>query len=105
MYCIDALLDAFPDARVLQIIRDGRDAVAGMLADPGVLSWFRAGLVDMDAEVPHPLLGVDREGDRAAGRGVGGREMRHALARHHAADGPAPHPAAPSSWSPCGTRT
>ena len=34
MYCAEALLDAFPDARILQIIRDGRDAVAGMLADP-----------------------------------------------------------------------
>ena len=29
MYCAEALLDAFPDARILQIIRDGRDAVAG----------------------------------------------------------------------------
>ncbi len=70
MYCIDALLDAFPDARVLQIIRDGRDAVAGMLADPGVLSWFRPGVVDIDAEFPHPLLGLEEEGDRARWPGL-----------------------------------
>jgi hypothetical protein len=70
MYCADALLDAFPDARVLQIIRDGRDAVAGMLADPAVLGWFRPGFVDIDAEFPHPLLGLESESDRAAWPGL-----------------------------------
>ncbi len=66
MYCAEALLDAFPDARILQIIRDGRDAVAGMLADPAVLAWFRPGFVDIGAEFPHPLLGLETEADRAA---------------------------------------
>ena len=70
MYCAEALLDAFPDARILQIIRDGRDAVAGMLADPAVLAWFRPGFVDVDAEIPHPLLGVETEADRAAWSGL-----------------------------------
>ena len=70
MYCVDALLDAFPDARVLQIIRDGRDAVAGMLADPSVLAWFKPGFVDTDAEFPHPLLGLEKEADRAAWPGL-----------------------------------
>ena len=70
MYCTEALLDAFGDARILQIIRDGRDAVAGMLADPGVLAWFRPGFVDIDAELPHPLLGLETEADRAAWPGL-----------------------------------
>ena len=70
MYCADALLDAFPDARFLQIIRDGRDAVAGMLADPSVLAWFKPGAVDIEAEFPHPLLGLEKEADRAAWAGL-----------------------------------
>jgi hypothetical protein len=70
MYCVDALLDAFPDARVVQIIRDGRDAVAGMLADPAVLAWFKPGCVDTGAEFPHPLLGLETEADRAAWPGL-----------------------------------
>jgi Sulfotransferase family len=70
MYCADALLDAFPDARFLQIIRDGRDAVAGMLADPSVLAWFKPGAVDADAEFPHPLLGLEEEADRVAWPGL-----------------------------------
>jgi hypothetical protein len=70
MYCVDALLDAFPDARVLQIIRDGRDTVAGMLADPSVLAWFKPGFVDTGAEFPHPLLGLEKEADQAAWPGL-----------------------------------
>jgi len=70
MYCVDPLLDAFPDARILQIIRDGRDAVAGMLADPSVLAWFKPGSVDTEAEFPHPLLGLENEADRTAWPGL-----------------------------------
>ena len=70
MYCADALLGAFPDARFLQIIRDGRDAVAGMLADPSVLAWFKPGGVDVAEEFPHPLLGLEDEADQAAWPGL-----------------------------------
>ncbi|HEY4850403.1 MAG TPA: sulfotransferase [Streptosporangiaceae bacterium] len=66
MYCAEALVDAFPDARLVQIIRDGRDVVAGMLADPSVLAWFKPGFVNVDSEFPNPLLGVETEPDRAA---------------------------------------
>jgi hypothetical protein len=65
LYCADSLVDAFPDARLVQIVRDGRDVVAGMLADPQALAWFRPGLVNLDAEVTHPLLGVDSAPDRS----------------------------------------
>lgn len=64
LYCADSLVDAFPDARLVQIVRDGRDVVAGMLADPAALAWFRPGFVNMDAEATHPLLGVDSVPDR-----------------------------------------
>jgi len=70
MYSVEALLDAFPDARILQIIRDGRDAVSGMLTDPSVLAWFKPGAVDIEAEFPHPLLGLEKEADRAAWPGL-----------------------------------
>lgn len=65
LYCADSLVDAFPDARLVQIIRDGRDVAAAMLADPQVLAWFRPGFVNLDAERTHPLLGVEDEADRA----------------------------------------
>jgi sulfotransferase family protein len=64
LYCADSLVDAFPDARLVQIVRDGRDVVAGMLTDPPALAWFRPGFVNLDAEVTHPLLGVDNAPDR-----------------------------------------
>ena len=70
LYCADSLVDAFPDARLVQIIRDGRDAVAGMLTDPGTLAWFRPGAVNMDAEFTHPVLGVETQADRAEGPGL-----------------------------------
>jgi hypothetical protein len=65
LYCADSLVDAFPDARLVQIVRDGRDVVAEMLADPQALAWFRPGFVNLDAEVTHPLLGVDAAPDRS----------------------------------------
>jgi len=65
LYCAGSLLDAFPDARLVQIIRDGRDVVAGMLTDTDALAWFRPGFVDLDAEPAHPVLGVETQADRA----------------------------------------
>jgi hypothetical protein len=65
LYCADSLVDAFPDARLVQVVRDGRDVVAGMLADSQALAWFRPGFVNLDAEVTHPLLGVDSASDRS----------------------------------------
>jgi hypothetical protein len=70
MYCADTLADAFPDARLIQVIRDGRDVVAGMLSDAGALAWFRTGFVNLDSEVTHPLLGVESEWDRTVWAGL-----------------------------------
>src|SRR5271165_194873 len=52
MYCADALVDAFADARLVQIIRDGRDVVAAMLADPLTLGWFKPGMANVETEFP-----------------------------------------------------
>ena len=65
LYCADSLVDAFHDARLVQIVRDGRDVVAGMLGDPTSLAWFRPGFVNLDAEITHPLLGLDSPPDRS----------------------------------------
>ena len=65
LYCADSLIDAFPDARIVQIVRDGRDVVAGMLSDPPALAWLRPGFVNLDAEITHPLLGLDSPVDRS----------------------------------------
>lgn len=65
LYCAESLVDAFSDARLVQIIRDGRDVVSGMLTDPDVLAWFQAGYVNLDAENGHPLLGVETPDDHS----------------------------------------
>jgi hypothetical protein len=64
IYCAEALTHAFPSARIVQVIRDGRDAVASMLADPVVMSWFRPSLVNVDTEFPNPFFGIESEDDR-----------------------------------------
>jgi hypothetical protein len=64
LYCAEALTYAFPDARIVQVVRDGRDVVASMLADPVVMSWFRPSFVNIDTEFPNPFFGVDTEEDR-----------------------------------------
>src|ERR1700737_4902533 len=46
IYCAEALTYAFRDARIVQVVRDGRDVVASMLADPVVMSWFRPSFVN-----------------------------------------------------------
>lgn len=65
MYCAEALVDAFPDARLVQIIRDGRDVVASMLADREALAWFKRGVANVDTEFPNPFFGVETEADLA----------------------------------------
>jgi Sulfotransferase family len=70
MYCADGLVDAFPDAKLIQIIRDGRDVVAAMLGDPQATSWFRPGMANVEAEFPNPFYGIDSEPDKAAWPGL-----------------------------------
>lgn len=64
IYSAEVLLDAFPDAQLIQVIRDGRDAVAGMLADQRCLAWFRPGFTNLDDVFPNPFLGVEDETER-----------------------------------------
>ena len=66
MYCAEGLVDAFPEARLVQIIRDGRDVVAGMLADNELLRWFKPGVANVDSEFPNPFFGIETEADLAA---------------------------------------
>jgi Sulfotransferase family len=65
MYCTDALVGAFPDARLIQIVRDGRDCVAAMLTDSGLLRWFSPGLANVETEFPNPFFGIETEQDLA----------------------------------------
>ncbi|GLW65013.1 hypothetical protein Arub01_32570 [Actinomadura rubrobrunea] len=64
IYSADVLLDAFPDAQLLQVIRDGRDVVADMLADERCMAWFKPGLANLDEVFPNPFLGVEDVADR-----------------------------------------
>ncbi|SEG65533.1 Sulfotransferase family protein [Thermomonospora echinospora] len=64
IYSADVLLDAFPDAQLLQVIRDGRDVVAGMLADERCLAWFKPGFANLEEVFPNPFLGVEDFIDR-----------------------------------------
>jgi hypothetical protein len=64
IYCAEALTYAFPDARIIQVIRDGRDVVTSMLADPVVMSWYRPSFVNVDTEFPNPFFGIETEDDR-----------------------------------------
>jgi Sulfotransferase family len=70
MYCADGLVDAFPDAKLIQIIRDGRDVVAAMVSDPQSVSWFRSGLANVEKEFPNPFYGIESEHDQAAWPGL-----------------------------------
>jgi hypothetical protein len=64
IYCAEALTYAFPDARIIQVVRDGQDVVTSMLADPVVMSWFRPSFVNVDTEFPNPFFGIETEEDR-----------------------------------------
>jgi hypothetical protein len=63
-YCAEALVAAFPDALIVQVVRDGRDSVAAMLADQVAMSWFRPSVVNIETEFPNPFYGVEDEADR-----------------------------------------
>lgn len=65
IYSADVLLDAFPDAQLVQVIRDGRDAVADMLDDERCLAWFKPALANLDAVFPNPFLGVEDHTERS----------------------------------------
>jgi len=64
MYCAEALVDAFGDAKIVQVIRDGRAVVAAMLSDPSELAWFRRGVANVDDEFPNPFFGIETDEDR-----------------------------------------
>lgn len=63
-YCAEALVSAFPDALIVQVVRDGRDSVAAMLGDQAAMSWFRPSVVNIETEFPNPFYGVEDESDR-----------------------------------------
>lgn len=63
-YCAEALVTAFPDALIVQVVRDGRDSVAAMLGDQVAMSWFRPSVVNIETEFPNPFYGVEDEADR-----------------------------------------
>lgn len=65
LYCAGSLLSAFPDARFVQVIRDGRDVVASMLGDTDTIAALRPGFANLNDEFPNPFLGVEDETDRA----------------------------------------
>jgi hypothetical protein len=66
MYCAESVVDAFPDARIVQIIRDGRDVVAAMLGDAQTLSFFKRGMANVESEFPNPFFGIETEQDLTA---------------------------------------
>ncbi len=70
LYCADILAEAFPDAKIVQIVRDGRDVVSAMLADAEELAWFRRGVENVDSEFPNPFFGVETPADLTAWRGL-----------------------------------
>ncbi len=63
MYCAETLVDAFADAKLVQIVRDGRDVVAAMLADNQSLAWFKPGMANVETEFPNPFFGIESEQD------------------------------------------
>jgi hypothetical protein len=70
IYCAESLIEAFPDARIVAVIRDGRDVVASMLADPRALAWFRRGVANVDSEFPNPFFGIETTADQDAWPGL-----------------------------------
>src|SRR5258708_34851139 len=58
IFSAEGLVDAFPDARIIQIVRDGRAVVAAMVSHPGELAGFRRGGAHAESELPQPFFGV-----------------------------------------------
>jgi hypothetical protein len=69
-YCAEALIAAFPDAQIVQVVRDGRDTVAAMLGDPVAMSWFRPSIANVETEFPNPFYGVEDDTDRLSWGGL-----------------------------------
>ncbi|MFI7702711.1 sulfotransferase family protein [Nonomuraea sp. NPDC049480] len=61
IYSAPVLLQAFPDARFVQLIRDGRDVAADMLDDSACLAWFRPAMLTKQTEFPNAFLGVNKD--------------------------------------------
>ncbi|SDL01541.1 sulfotransferase family protein [Nonomuraea jiangxiensis] len=61
LYSVPVLLQAFPDARFIQLIRDGRDVAADMLDDPACLAWFKPAMLSDQTEFPNAFLGVNKD--------------------------------------------
>lgn len=68
LYSANLLADAFPDAKLIQIIRDGRDVVCDMLTDQRMLAWLRPNMAKIDTRFPNPFLGTWTEPERAVWR-------------------------------------
>src|SRR5215475_3704097 len=66
MYCAESLVEAFSDARIVQIIRDGRDVVASMLGDTALISVFRPSLANVEGDLPNPFFGLETPADLAS---------------------------------------
>jgi hypothetical protein len=66
MYCADSVVEAFPDARIVQVIRDGRDVIAGMLRDAQTQAILKRDMVKSTIELPHPYLGIETEQELTA---------------------------------------
>ncbi|MFC3996477.1 sulfotransferase family protein [Nocardiopsis sediminis] len=65
LYSATALRAAFEDALFVQVIRDGRDVAAAMLADERSLAWFRPGIANIGEELPNPFFGIESEHERS----------------------------------------
>ncbi len=63
LYSASALYAAFPDARFVQIIRDGRDVVADMMEDERSLAWLKPSFMKLDHEFPNHFFGLEEESD------------------------------------------
>src|SRR6516165_4782889 len=92
-YCAEALVAAFPDAQIVQVVRDGRDTVAAMLGDSVAMSWFRPSVANVETEFPNPFYGVEDETDRLTWGGLArgdqaGRKAAQEAARRPAQDAP-----------------